>query len=222
MLKARRVVVNASRVRNRQRFAHAVRANDTRRAGSRWTRSKIPPLQAVRVRMTAPPEQTCFGYARSGAAIHLESRSPETRRRAAARERSPRKRASAILAMSDGAAPERRSLPKKFFPEKAKLRHRLAPPRHLGLDRAEQALRQMRGYTQGSSLSSHASAILPSPLPALHQPLEHARPIPYWTKATELLASASCGARTTKHKTSSRIDSQKRPIYRAQKTLARI
>src|SRR4029077_10793494 len=63
-------------------------------------------------------------------------------------------------------------------------------------------------------------AILPLPRPALRQFQERVRPNPCRTKATELFASASCAASTTKHKTSSQTDSQKRPICRARKAPA--
>ena len=159
--------------------------------------------------MTVEPGQTCCEYARCAAAIHLESQSPETLRRAAAPERLPRRLAPAIPATSNDAAPGRRWLQKMFSPEKAAPKHPPAKHRRLRFGFAREARRQKRGYTLCSSLARRVFAILRSPRPALRQFQERVRPNPSRTKATELFASASCAASTTKHKTSSQTDSQK-------------
>jgi len=94
-------------------------ANGTRPGENRATRSKNPRPQAVHVLTTAPPAQTCFGYVRRAAAIHLEFQRPETRRRAAARERFLRTQDLALLVISNDAEPELRSPLKMFFLEMA-------------------------------------------------------------------------------------------------------
>ena len=184
-------------------------ANEMRRASNLWTRLKIPRLQAAPAPMQAPPAQTCFEYARSGAAIHLESRSPETLPRAAIRERFPQRLVPALLATANGAARERRSPLKKFSLRMEVLTHRLVPQRRLRCWFASRAQQQKRGYIQGWSLAPRAFSTLPSPRPVLLQFQECARPIPRRTKATELLASESCCAKMMKRRTSSRTDSQK-------------
>jgi hypothetical protein len=210
MLRAGRGWVNAARVRDCQNSAPAMLANGTRCAENRWTHSKIRLLLAARERMTAPPAQMCFGYARNAAAIHLESRSLETRRGTAARERFPRRPAPAILVISNDEASGQRWLQKMFSPEMAGQMHRPAPQRHLCCWSASRARWQKRSYIRGSSLARRASATLLSPLLALLQFQERVHPIPCRTKATELLASASCAASRTNHKTNSRTDSQER------------
>ena len=222
MLRTRRSRVNASSVRNCRHSANVVLANDTRRAEHRWTHSKIPPLRAVPVRMTAPVAQMCFGYARSAAAIHLESRSPETRRRAAARERFQRRHVPAIPAISNDAVQEPRSPLKKSFLEKAAPMHHPAALRRSRFGCAPQSRLQTHDYTRGSSLAPHACAILPSRRPAPRQAQEHVRPIACRTKATEGPLSVSCCATTTKHKTSSRTDSQNHVPSPARERLSRI
>jgi hypothetical protein len=167
------------------------------------------------------PVQTCCACARCAAAIHLESQSPETLRRAAARERLPRRLAPAILVISNDAAPGRRWLQKMFSPEKAAPKHPPAKYRRLCFRFAREAWRQMRGYTRCSSRARRVFAILRSPRPARRQFQERVRPNPCRTKATELLASASCAASTTKHKTSSRTHSQKHVQSAARERLAR-
>jgi hypothetical protein len=213
-------VQHASSVRNCRKSAHAVHECDKRRAENRWTRSRTQTMQAVRARMTASPAQTCFGYARCAAAIHLEFQPPKTPRQPAARERFRRRRALAILAISNDAEPIRRSPLKMFFLEKATRWHRPATPLHLSSDSAVKAPPQKRGCTRCSSLAPRVSSTPPSRHRARRQPQEHARPIPCRTKSMEALAFASSCASTTKRKTSSRIDSKKHVQSAAQeKTL---
>jgi hypothetical protein len=224
MLRARCALVNASSVRassvrNCRKSAHAVHECDKRRAENRWTRSRTQPMQAVRARMTASPAQTYFGYARCAAASHLEFQPPKTRRRAATRERFRRRRALAILAISDGATPELRSRQKMFFLEKATRMHRPATPLRCCSRSAAQASLQKRGCTRCSSLARLVFAIPPSPRQALSQFQEHARPIPCRTKSMEALAFASSCASTTKRKTSSRTDSKKHVQSAAQEKM---
>ncbi len=196
-------------IRKGRRSAHVVLLNGTRRVENLRTRSKIRAPQVAGARMMVPPVQMCCECAQCAAAIHLESQSPETLLRAAARERLPRRLAPAILAISNDAAPGRQWLQKMFFPEKAAPKHPPARHRRLRFGFAREARRQMRGYTRCSSRARRVFAIPPLPRPALRQFQERVRPNPCRTKATELLASASCAASTTKHKTSSQSDSQK-------------
>ena len=214
MLRARCALVNASSVgassvRNCRRSAHALHVCDKRRAENRWTHSRTQPMQAVRARMTASPAQTCFGYARCAAAIHLEFQPPKTRRWAATRERFRRRRALAIFAISNDAEPIPRSPLKMFFLEKATPRHRPATPLRCCSRSAARASPQKRGCTRCSSLARLVFATPPSPRQALRQFQERALPIPCRTKSREALAFASSCASTTKRKTSSRTDSKK-------------
>jgi hypothetical protein len=169
--------------------------------------------------MTVPPAQTCCGCARFAAAIHLESQPPETLRQAAARERFLRRRVPAIPVISNDAAPGRRWLPKMFSLEKAAPTRPPATPLRLRFGFGAQAARQTRGCTRCSSLARRVFAILPLLRPALNQFQERVRPNPCPTKATELPASASCAASTTKHKTSSQTDSRKHIQSAARKAL---
>jgi hypothetical protein len=122
--------------------------NGTRRVENLRTRSKIRAPQVAGARMMVPPVQMCCECAQCAAAIHLESQSPETLLRAAARERLPRRLAPAILAISNDAAPGRQWLQKMFFPEKAAPKHPPARHRRLRFGFAREARRQMRGYTR--------------------------------------------------------------------------
>src|SRR5579864_783319 len=109
-----------------------------------------------------------------------------------------------------------------FSRERVALRHRLAAPCHLYFWPVARSPRQMRGCIQGSLLAPHVSAIPLSPRPDPRQVQERARPIPCRTKATGALASGSCCAKMTKHKTSSRTDSQAHTLSPAQKTLSQV
>jgi hypothetical protein len=219
MLKTGQDRVNALRARYWRNLAHAAPASGTRRAENRWTRSTIQPPKAVPAPLLAPPEQTCFGCARCAATIHLEFQPRETRRRAATHERFPRRRASALLAISNDATPKRRSLLKMSFLERATRMHRPATPLRLSFGFAGQSPARMRDCTRGSSRAPRVSATLPSPRPAPRQFLEHARPIPHRTKSMEELAFASSCASTTKRKTSSRTDSKKHVQSAAQEKM---
>jgi hypothetical protein len=224
MLKAARDSVNASSVRassvrNFLKSAHAVHVCDKRRAENRWKRRQIRPPQAALAPLLALLEQTCCGYAPCAAASHLEFQPPKTRRQAATRERFRRRRALAILAISNDAQPIRRSPLKMFFLEKATRMHRPATPLRLSFGFAGQSPARMRDCTRGSSRAPRVSATLPSPRPAPRQFLEHARPIPHRTKSMEELAFASSCASTTKRKTSSRTDSKKHVQSAAQEKM---
>ena len=87
--------------------------------------------------------------------------------------------------------------------------HRPAIRRRLSFGLAGQSPAQMRDCIRGSSLARRVSATPPLPHQARRQFQERVHPNPCRTKATELFASASCAASTTKHKTSSQSDSQK-------------
>ncbi len=208
MLRAGRGWVNASLMRNGRRSPHAKLVNDTRHVENLRTHLQIRAPQAVPPRMTVQAVQTCCGCARFAATIHLESQPLETLRQAAARERFLRRLAPAILVISNDAAPGRRWLPKMFSLEKAEPTRPPATPLRSRFGCAAQAPQQKRGYTRCSSPARRVSATLLSPRPAPGQLQERVRPNPYPTKATELLASASCAASTTKHKTSSQTDSK--------------
>jgi len=182
-------------------------ANGTRPGENRATRSKNPRPQAVHVLTTAPPAQKCFGYVRGAAAIHLEFQRPETRRRAAARERFLRTQVLALLVISNDAEPELRSPLKMFFLEMAIRTHRPATRLRSSFGFAVQFPMQTRGYTQDSSRAQRVFATLPSLHPALLRFPEHARPIPYRTQSREAHDPASCAAKSRKRKTSSQIDS---------------
>ncbi len=185
-------------------------------------RSRILPSRDAPVHSLAPRAQMCFGYARCDSAIHLEFQPPETRRRAAALEIFPQMHTLAIQAISDDAAPERRSLQKMFSLEKATQMHHLGPRRRLYFDSGAQFPPQKYGYTRGSSLALRVFAILPLPRPAQRQFPERALPILCRTKATEALASASSLAKATKRKTSSRTDSTQHIRSSARERLSQV
>ena len=208
MLRAGQVRVNETSFKICRRRAAVVLANDRRCVEKLWTRSRTRLLQDDQVPRRVTPEQTCFGYARCGSAIRLESQPPETLLRAAARERFPRMRVPAPPGISGGAASARRPPLKTFFLGKEARTHRPAAPRHFCFGLDAQFSPQRHGHTRCSSRVPRVCAILPLPRPAPRQFPKRVLPIPNRTKATEALASASSLARATKRKTSSRSDSQ--------------
>jgi hypothetical protein len=96
-----------------------------------------------------------------------------------------------------------------FFLQMAARTRLPATPFHFRSESAAQFRRQTRGCIRGSSLAPRVFAALPSQRRVLRQSPGRALPIPFRTKSTEALASASRCARWTKRKTNSRTDSQK-------------
>jgi hypothetical protein len=223
MLRSSHELVNVLRSVMRQHPALAAPANDRHYLCIRGKRSKIQPPQAAPARNQAPQAQTCCGYVQCDSAIHLEFQPQGTLRRAAARERLLQTLVLAPLSISSDAIRESRSPRKMFLAQTAVRMRRLARPRRSRQDSAAQLRRQTRGYIRGSSRVPRAYTILPSPRPGLLLFPKRVRPIPSRTKSTEANASASCCARRTKHKTSSRTDSR-RHIHSAEqkKTPSRI
>jgi len=222
MLRAKRGCVNETSVTHRRHPAHATRASGTRCPCIQRIRSKIQQPQVAPARKQAPRARTYCGYAQCDSAIHLESQPQETRRQAATRGIFLQMRALAPLSISSGATREQRSPRKIFFPETATRTHLPARPRHSFRDSAARFRRQTRGYTRDLSHAPRVFAIPLSPRPALLRFPERARPIPFRTKSTEANVSASCCARRTKRKTSSRTDSQKHVHSATGKRLPRL
>jgi hypothetical protein len=197
--------------------ARGAPAHNTRRAENRWRYSKIQRPRGDWVRKRALPAQTCCGCDRCAATNHRVFQLLEICHRTAARERFRRIRSPAILAFLGDATPERQSRLKRFFLETAMLTRHLATPRRSCFGCAAQVRRQMRGYSRCSSLALRVFAVLPSRRQGLRQFQERARLIPCRTRAMEAAPSLSLCASTTKHRTSSRNDSQTHFLSTAEK-----
>src|SRR5713101_681947 len=119
------------------------------------------------MRKPAPPAQTCFEYDPFAVASRLESQRPETRRRAAARDKSPRTRDPVTRWTAHDAEPARRRRRKKCSTEMAARPRLLARQLRSRHSAAVQAGQQNCGRIRGWLRAPLGAAALPCPPRAL-------------------------------------------------------